>query len=267
MTTPWTAARDAEPLRTSPLNNLRDLGGIAIAGGSIASGRLFRSDDVSTIPASQADDIVAAGIGTVIDLRSDAESEHTGRGPLGDRGVRRLSLPLTRGGAAPDEFAEHLRADTATPDVVGRYYASTVVAEAETIVRGMRLIADADHAVLFHCQAGKDRTGLFTGALLAALGAHADDIAADYAASEPAVPRIMARVSASIGHLMGDADAFFRRAAAGDGPVSPLLGAEAESMIAMLAYLDHDHAGIPALLRARGGMTDDDLDALRARLL
>lgn len=259
-------SRPAGPLQETPLNNLRDLGGIRVSGGVIAPKRVLRSDDVSTVPSDQAAELFGLGVRTVIDLRSLAESDHTGRGALGAHDVRYVSLPLVGGAADPEEFLRHLREGTATPRTVGEYYAATVAAEAATLARGLAVIGASHGATLFHCQAGKDRTGIFAGALLSVLGADPDDIAADYAASAEAIPRIMARVSASIGHLMGDSDQFFRAAADGRGPVSPLLGAEADAMRAMLDLVDERHGGMVALLEEHG-LDDADRDRLRARLV
>lgn len=250
----------------SRLNNLRDLGGIAVAGGVIAPALIYRSDDVSTVPDDEAEELFRLGIRTVIDLRSPGEAEHTGRGPLSAYPVRYFSYPLLEGGVAPDQFLRHLREGSATPRVVGESYASTLVAEAGTIARGIETIAATDGGALFHCAAGKDRTGIFAAALLSVLGASADDIADDYARSAAAVPRIMARVSASIGHLMGASDAFFRAAAEGRGPVSPLLGAEREAMREMLDLLDAERGGAGEVLR-EGGLRDEVVSRLRSRVV
>lgn len=254
------------PPPTSPLNNLRDLGGIPVDGGVIRAGRLFRSDDVSTVPEEQAHELWASGVRTIVDLRSDDEAEHTGRGPLGRYDIAYHRLSLLRGGAEPDEFLRHLREDSATPEVVGGYYAATLVAEAGTIATGIRLLAETTGGALFHCAAGKDRTGVFAGAVLSVLGADDEHIADDYAASAAVVPRIMARVSASIGHLMGESDAYFRAIAEGSTRISPLLGADREAMTAMLSRLRAEHGGVVAVLR-RGGLDQDTVDLLRARVV
>lgn len=250
----------------SRLNNLRDLGGIRVSGGVIAPGHLFRSDDVSTVPADEARELFDRGIRTVIDLRSPEEAAHTGRGPLGEYDVDYRRLSLLRGGAEPDEFLRHLRDGSATPEIVGGYYASTLVAEATTIAEGIKVLAEAPGGGLFHCAAGKDRTGIFAAALLATLGADEEEIATDYARSSVAVPRIMARVSASIGHLMGESDAFFQAVANGGGPVSPLLGAEHDAMRVMLERLDAEYGGATAALRA-AGLHDATVERLRERVV
>lgn len=247
------------------LNNFRDLGGVSVADGVLRTGVVFRSDDVSTVPATQAAELYGLGVRALIDLRSDAEADHTGRGALGTYEIAYHRLSLVRGGAEPDEFLRHLQERSATAEIVGGYYARTLLAEAATIARGITLIADSDGGVLFHCAAGKDRTGIFAAALLSALGASDEAIATDYARSAAAVPRIMARVSASIGHLMGESDAYFRAVAEGvELEVSPLLGAEHGAMLAMLEALRAEHGGAANVLR-HAGLTDATLERLRER--
>lgn len=250
----------------SLLNNLRDLGGIPVADGVVAHGHLYRSDDVSTVPAEQARELWDRGIRTIIDLRSPAEAEHTGRGPLGDYAADYRRLSILRGGVEPDVFLQHLRDGSGTAEVVGASYASTFVAEADTLTMCLRTMADAPGGTLFHCAAGKDRTGILAAALLCVLGADDAAIADDYARSSVAVPRIMARVSASIGHLMGESDAFFRAAAEGRGEVSALLGAEREAMLCMLELLARRPGGALGALRD-GGLDDDVIHRLRRRVI
>lgn len=252
MTTERTAS--GAVIEPTKLNNFRDLGGTPVAGGTLRTGVAFRSDDVSTVPAEQAHELYELGIRSIIDLRSGAEADHTGRGTLGTLGVTYHRLSLVHGGAEPEEFLRHLQERSATAEIVGGYYARTLVAEAGTIAEGIRLIATNDGGTLFHCAAGKDRTGIFAAGLLSALGADHETIATDYARSSVAVPRIMARVSASIGHLMGESDAYFRAVAEGATDVSPLLGAEHDAMLAMLRHLDNDEGGAAAVLE-RGGLS------------
>ena len=250
----------------SRLNNLRDLGGTPVRGGVIAPGHLYRSDDVSMVPREQASELWERGIRTIIDLRSPEEAEHTGRGPLAEYPADYRRLSLLHGGPTPDVFLRHLRDGSATPEYVGSTYASTFVAEASTLAVCIETMAAAPGGTLFHCAAGKDRTGILAAAVLTSLGAEPEAIADDYARSAAAVPRIMARVSASIGHLMGESDAFFRAVADGRGEVSPLLGASRDAMLSMFAVLDAEHGGALRVLRA-GGLSEETVERLRARVV
>jgi hypothetical protein len=180
--------------------------------------------------------------------------------------VNYLNLPLASGVAAPTEFTGHLRNNTGTPQIVGKNYADTAFEQAGTIARGLGVIARADGAVLFHCAAGKDRTGIFAAGLLAVLGASDDVIVEDYALSELVLPQIMTRVTAVIGTLLGEAAPYFAAAAHAVGPVNPLLGAHPDSMAEMLHLLHRERGGFAAVIRESGLDTDTE-SLLRDRLI
>jgi len=258
--------RAFESSTASSLNNLRDLEGIPVEGGRIRAGMVFRSDDVSIVPAEDARALALLGIATVIDLRSPEEAAHTGRGELARHQVSYHSIPLTKGAGSPAEFTRLLASGQGDAGIVGSWYSRTAVAEAAGIARGLEIIADAPGGALFHCTAGKDRTGIFAAALLSVLGAADEDIVLDYAASALTLPKIMARVSSSIGHLLGDAAPYFAAAATGTGPVSALIGADPASMGAMLRILRDEHGGLPRVL-AEAGLGSDAVHRLRAKLV
>jgi protein-tyrosine phosphatase len=59
-------------------------------------------------------------------------------------------------------------------------------------VTSVTLTAETDGAVLVHCEAGKDRTGVVVAALLRAVGVCRAAIIEDYRATEPALSAIFA---------------------------------------------------------------------------
>ena len=77
------------------------------------------------------------------------------------------------------------------------------VAAEEAIGEALRLIADADaFPLVFHCIAGKDRTGVVAALTLSLLGVDDETIADDYALSEEAEPQAWAyyaRIKPAIG--------------------------------------------------------------------
>ena len=67
-------------------------------------------------------------------------------------------------------------------------YQSYLAHRPETVVAAVRHVLDpASHPVLFHCAAGKDRTGVVAALVLAVLGVHDEQIVADYVLSDAAV--------------------------------------------------------------------------------
>jgi protein-tyrosine phosphatase len=248
------------PLALSALVNLRDLGGIPVRGGTVRAGAVFRSDDVSTAHPEEGERLRARGLRTVIDLRSAEEAAHTGRGVLDGDDIDYHHLPLTATVAAPVGPGEGLRALT-TPAAVGQWYARLAAGDAGTLVTGFEVVAASPGPVLFHCAAGKDRTGVFAASLLTVLGAEPEAIIADYALTDAVMPAILARLEPFFASLLGEHHDPWDVETSG-----AILAAPAESMATMLELLDREPGGFLGVLR-RGGLTDAIVDRLRVRLV
>ncbi len=163
--------------------NFRDLGGYKTSDGrSVVWNRLFRADDLSRLTEADRERFAQLGIRTVIDLRRPNEVEIDGRIPQYDGfSYRHVHLihPLW-------PRAEFRDAADRVRYVIERYRELSTEATAG-IGEAMRLIADADTSPLvFHCIAGKDRTGVVAALTLTLLGVADDDVADDYALSERA---------------------------------------------------------------------------------
>ncbi len=245
----------------SPLANLRDLGGIPVADGAVRPGLVLRSDDVCAVDVASARALVDDGLRLIVDLRTPEELSRTGRGHLESYAdVRHLHLPLmaqmTDGTARLMENL--LRSDDPVAEF-GRWYAVSVRGTGPLIVEGLSAIAESDGAALFHCAAGKDRTGQFAAALLSVLGAEEDAIIADYVRTEDVHEALMARLSGIMQPFLGDLSQYRDK-------VPPALnGAKAGTMRTMLADLG-GAAGLVGLLR-ESGLTPRTEARLRERLV
>jgi protein tyrosine/serine phosphatase len=171
--------------------NCRDLGGLAAREGrSVRRGLVFRSDALHHItPADVALLRDRIGVRTQIDLRASREVEKEGRGPLAAPPVAYRHLPFfdgERSGEGPPEGAP-----------LAEIYFSMLHFARRAIARALETLAAADAPALFHCAAGKDRTGVLSAVVLGALGVGDADIVADYAFSRLALPRIVERLRAS----------------------------------------------------------------------
>jgi len=243
--------------RTTRLANLRDLGGLRVRGDRVRTGVLFRADDVSRSPDDELTDLHGRGVRIVLDLRSLPERELS-PGTSETSGIECVHLPLLDVAVDPVAMAS-VSSDIATPDDMGRWYATIAEQSAVSIVRGLEIIASQPHATLFHCAAGKDRTGIFAGAVLSVLGADADVIVEDYARTADVIDAVFARLAPHLDVDRGtpldlvDAD-------------HPLLGAHPDTMTAMLGHLDRAHGGFAALL-GDAGLDSRLTESLRTRLL
>ena len=182
--------------------NLRDLGGLPVDGGTTRRGVLLRSDDVSVMPAAFARQMIDDGVRAVIDLRSPEEALLTGRGPLTLPGVNYHHLALTASVSMPEDISRELMSASATPAHVGAWYANLLESQAHQLALGVTLVAMGEGATVFHCAAGKDRTGVFAAVVLSLLGASSDTISADYAATAARLPRLYPRLRAILGQLI-----------------------------------------------------------------
>jgi protein-tyrosine phosphatase len=244
----------------SPLTNLRDLGGIPVDGGTARTGVLFRADDVALVDAAGAEALVADGVTLVIDLRSPGEAERTGRGLLESHPVEYLHLPLTQEVADPRALSLYRTiAEADDPEfAMGSWYATLVRERAGDLVRGLEAVAEAESGVVFHCAAGKDRTGVFAASVLTVLGAEDEAIVLDYARTGDNLQALLARLAAATPEMAAAAASF---------EVPPvLMSAPAGSMRAMLQILESEDGGLKSVLR-EAGLTDETVARLRERLV
>ncbi len=255
----------------APLANLRDLGGIEVAGGRIRPGLVLRADDVAITTPEQVTELVSQGLSTIIDLRSADEAARTGRGPAAQHPLQYLPLPLSEAMAVPasvqagpgpgnptgisPELAARLLASIRSPEDVGRWYARVFMDRKQALVAGLQAVAEAPGTVLFHCAAGKDRTGVFAAALLTVLGAGPSVVAGDYARTQERLPAVYRRLG--LQETLA--------AAEGISPDHPVLAAHPAAMDAMFAALDQA-GGAAEVLRA-GGLEPGLAQRLRQRLV
>lgn len=236
-------------------DNIRDLGGLAVAdGGRTRFGRLLRSGTLQALTAGDVAHLVnSRGLRTVVDLRLADEAEHEGSALAGVPAVNYLSLPLR----SADVIRSDVVADAREMDVVGHYLAF-LAGSADSIVSAARVFAvEPNLPAVFHCAAGKDRTGVLAAVILDAIGVTSEAIMADYALTTQRLKQIRARLAQLETYRTMMAAA---RLVKGSGT------ADAASMAAFLDTLRERHGGGRGYLSAHG-MSDSELSALRAALV
>src|SRR3984893_60131 len=160
------------------LLNARDLGGYSTVDGAQTRWRsLVRADDLAQLTAEGVQALADYGIETVVDLRWPEEAaQHPSPLPAALPHVRyeRISL-LTH---TEDEW--RLRSRDAAKELWKCGGLEHVREELRWVLAFVA--AAARGPLLFHCVAGKDRTGLIAALLLALADVEPDAIASDYAA-------------------------------------------------------------------------------------
>lgn len=160
--------------------NFRDLGGFLTASGQVvACNRLYRADGLSGLSEGDIAWFRRLNIRTIVDLRSTAEQ--AARPDRVPEGVRFCSCPMMREQGSGEQ-----------PGSASAFLQSLKVGYLAMIRDGAPLVGSAVNAVLdgleqgavvFHCTAGKDRTGVLAAVLLLLLGVSEEDITADYEVS------------------------------------------------------------------------------------
>jgi len=164
------------------LVNFRDFGGVpSLHGGVVRSGTLFRSGLFSFVGSEAGDHLVATlGVATVIDLRTERELSEHPTPPMFRRHPRlqRVHIPFFRG---PELADLSLPRGYDLESWAMRYVGYTEVSGRYAIVRTFEQLLDGGAPpTVFHCWAGKDRTGLVAAALLDLLGVDDETIGDDY---------------------------------------------------------------------------------------
>jgi protein-tyrosine phosphatase len=162
--------------------NVRDLGGLpTVEGRTLRRGRVFRADGVQRLDGDDLDAALALGLRTVIDLRTDGEIAR-GRFPADRYPVEWHHLPVLRRIWSDDDLVASQGAASFLRD----RYLDMLDDGGAAIARAVELVAEGMPA-LFHCAAGKDRTGVVAAVLLGLLDVPADHIVADYHQSAAAM--------------------------------------------------------------------------------
>lgn len=233
--------------------NIRDLGGLSTYDGRvIRNGMLLRSSAVHEVSDSDVKTLVhTLDVRMIIDLRSAGEIDRTGRGPL-SRVVPAyvnlpiLSSPLIRANTLPDAGLASLML----------HYLAYLEHSSRQITTAVRILSDCAHLpALFHCAAGKDRTGLLAAVLLDAVGVRREEIVADYALTRERMPRVIARLE--VDSHSRDVIARFPKYA---------LDADPATMDELLTHLDTHFGGSGGWLLSHG-VVASDLDNLKSTLL
>jgi protein-tyrosine phosphatase len=157
--------------------NFRDLGGYHTGdGGRTRFGRVFRSNSLQELTEDDLQVLRARlGLVTVLDLRSTREISRDGRGPLEHQPVRYVNLPMRQ------EKRDYQPGRIETR-LVDRYFSYLHFAR-ENVVKALETIVEAQ-PVVFHCSAGKDRTGVLAALVLGCVGVESETVVSDYAANQ-----------------------------------------------------------------------------------
>jgi protein-tyrosine phosphatase len=150
-----------------------------------------------------------------------------------------------------------LNVDIDAADFLANRYLEMLEEGGPSIARALRILADPSSLPLvFHCAAGKDRTGVVAAIVLDVLGVQDDDIADDYSLSRLGMDRFKAWIIETYPEA---ADAM------SDQPQA-FLDAPTEAMHLFLSGLRERHGSVHEYVTSLG-VTGDVIEAVRENLL
>jgi protein-tyrosine phosphatase len=238
--------------------NFRDIGGYPVGRDRfVRTGLLFRSDGLDTL--STADALVLMDVvelSTVVDLRSEEELARTGPSLLEQGGVAVHHLPIV-------DRTQQFFGD-GEPRISAAYL--KIIGEAEErFAAAVQLLADLDGPAVFHCAAGKDRTGLLAAFVLELLGVDDDLIAEDYALTAAIMPGFRQRMER---RMENEPELRKRMEESGRTPelLDEMLSARASTIHLVFTALRAEYGSIESWLRQKG-LSASAPDQLRNRLI
>ncbi|PBL02875.1 hypothetical protein ARMGADRAFT_913359 [Armillaria gallica] len=245
--------------------NVRDLGlypSVTFPTHITKPGFVFRSAELSGITEEGKEQIKKLGITKVYDLRSDTEMAKY-NAPLPEiEGVDVIKTPV-------------FKLEDYSPEVMAKRYQLYARGDIEAFMELYSQILDnggpafsailrhvrdrPNEGLIFHCTAGKDRTGVVAAILLKLAGVDNDSIADDYALSrvgrEPARAMILQRLSR---------EPLF---ASNNQAALNMLTCRRETMLAFLTHLEATYHGVEEYVKTYLGLTDEDIVIIRNNLL
>ena len=193
--------------------------------------------------------MAAYGVTTVIDLRSESEAASS-PSPFANAEPFAASAPIYTNLPLIDD-ASMVKLATAS-DMFERYL-MMLEYRAAAFGQIFSTLANSEGTVVFHCFAGKDRTGMVAAMSLALAGVDADSIAADYAETD-------SQMATRYAEWLAAAKPELLQVMRDDLRCPP------ERIHGILEHLDRGWGGVEGYLEA-AGMPANDISNLRSKLI
>ncbi|TVY76129.1 Tyrosine-protein phosphatase, partial [Lachnellula suecica] len=212
-------------------------------------------------PSVQIDGIETIWIPSGADFGSQIEGENE-TAPAGDK----YGKPSHRDSVKPAEFA--------TNDGVDGYiklYSNFLETHKDAYKAVFERLRDGDGGVLFHCTAGKDRTGILSALIMALMGASKDQIAEDYALTRIGIEPFREYLLAALTQQMGKT---FAPGKFEEPGMEQLCGVRGPTIVSVLEWMDEkwgksgkgNYPGVEGYLIEELGFDGKGLEDIKRKL-
>lgn len=232
-------------------SNFRDLGGLPADGGSGATRWrcVYRSDTLQELTESDVEILVGdIELSTIVDLRTSREVRNEGRGLLEREDIRYVHVPFIADLEVQDEVP-----DSTERDVLADYRHMLDTA-GHLIAEAVHVVAASPGPVVFHCAAGKDRTGILAAITESLVGVPRHVVVGDYELTNQVIVQVCERLARfdTYTNVRTNPPSRFR--------------CQPEVMEGFLDIIDERHGSVEGWAREHD-VPASDLRSLRARLV
>jgi len=234
-------------LRFEVAHNVRHLGGYSTTTGRTTSHTVIRSASLHRLTPAGLSSMADSGILTIVDLRSTVERARDVTPDGSPYGIRQIHAPVFEQDGSPVGLEAEFKGYAPVYERIlesGRNAYQTL----------FETIADTDSGVLFHCAAGKDRTGVAAALMLGLVQVEHPTIIEDYALSAKLLEPLMAEWLPKMAEQGVDAE-----------KGRALMASNPEDMHATLQHIEAKFGGAEGYLREIG-LSEATISALHARL-
>lgn len=279
----WNWKKKVEVWQLLPVRgivNARDLGGYSIGEDKhVRKGMLIRSAHLAEATNADLAFLEGMKIAKVVDFRTEHEKQGVEDKVI--NGSEYIALPLDASGSeaakASDEersiFARRKRFDMKKVIMMAAFNdRAKAIAQnlyptiltypicMRQMAAFLRFVVDAgDVPILFHCTQGKDRTGIASALLLAALGADRETIVADFDVTNQIYEKDVRKFTRRVRLFGGRAEEV--------AVVKSFIGANTENFVKTLDMIDQEYGSLEGYLSGPMGLSEDDLRILKERYL
>ena len=222
--------------------NLRELGGYTTSEGKQIKWRtLLRSDSLHSLPESSQKKLLDYGVKTIIDLRTPMEVNSQKYPFRHSLEIEYFNLPLVE---------DRKKLESIKQKTLFEHNCFFLEQCSSAIKEILEIIASSQTAVLIHCAAGKDRTGIIIALLLALANVSVETIAKDYELSDFYLEFMYKKI----------------RPEARKQGFTHLLNSDPQTIIDTFALLDRNYSGIDEYL-ANIGISSVKRNSLKTMLV
>lgn len=249
----------------SGTHNFRDLGGYETMDGKhVKWGVIYRSDALQNLSKQDLCALEGLHLQRVIDFRADFEREKAPDRLPESLAARALDLPIPDANSmVAKEIRERIQSGRLEGIDAGaviaesyHQYASRFTPQFRTCIRA--IVDAAGQPVLFHCTAGKDRTGFAAAVLLRILGVPPEVVLQDYLLTRRYVQKALAGLFFYV---------FFFRGKRALRLIQQLSSAEPDHLQTAFATIDEQYGSFERYVCDGLGLSEADVNCLRASLL